>query len=97
MKSENTEGENRIVEAASDSNDGLGGLLVPVIPEPARIESMCYRFDHGHGLQRFGETPEQFERRKESNRTVMRQLYEEATGQGFFNPKWVDNGWIEPA
>ncbi len=67
--------------------------LVPVNPEPARIESMALRHDHSHGLPMpaFGpggafdlEDAEQFERRRESNRRTARQLYEEAIGEGFY-------------
>lgn len=69
-----------------------GYVMVPTVPEPARIESMCYRYDHSHGIERFNfnETPEAFERRREANRRQMRQLYEEATGGGFYNDKWTD-------
>ena len=61
-------------------------VRVPAKPEPERIESMCFRYDHSHGLKNWGETDEAFERRRESHRIIMRQLYEEATGQGFFRP-----------
>jgi len=63
-------------------------ILVPEIPEDERIESMCVRFDHGHGIKRCipaMETDEEFKNRQEYNRRTMRQLYEEATGQGFYN------------
>lgn len=68
-------------------------VQIPLEPEDACIESMCLRFDHGHGARKwspFGqgpggyETDDQFRSRQESNRRVMRQLYEEASGQGFF-------------
>lgn len=69
-----------------------GYLSVPAIPEPACLDSMCMRYDHGFGIKRLNtwvnpireETDEEFERRRESTRSTMRQLYEEATGQGFF-------------
>lgn len=64
-------------------------VLVPLHPEAERIESMCFRFDHGHGIERFGEDNEGFLKRQESNRVLMRQLYEEAMGQGFYPAnKW---------
>lgn len=78
--------ENNEAQAGSELSDRLGAITVPAKPEPERIESMCFRFDHGHGLRRWEETEEQFERRKEANRITMRQLYEEATGQGFYRP-----------
>lgn len=74
-------------------------IEVPEIPEPGRLESMCMRFDHGHGIKMLmasdtkdgivfrNETDEEFSRRQEENRSIMRQLYEEATGQGFFRPQ----------
>ena len=55
---------------------------------------MCLRYDHGFGLKRNiydkdlaayrEETDEEYQRRREAIRATMRQLYEEATGQGFF-------------
>ena len=73
-------------------------VMVPRVPEPERIESMCHRYDHGHGIQGMvlddelrQETDEEFHRRQESNRRRMRQLYEEATGQGFYNERTKDN------
>jgi hypothetical protein len=65
-------------------------LSVPRVPEPACIDSMCLRYDHGFSLKRWNigqgreESDEEFERRRDSIRSTMRQLYEEATGQGFF-------------
>lgn len=62
-------------------------IEVPEIPETERIESMCMRYDHAHGVAVMFETEDDFKRRQEYNRTTMRQLYEEATGQGFFKAK----------
>lgn len=67
-----------------------GYLSVPKKPEAECIESMCRRYDHSFGLKRYiyskqrEETDEEFECRREGTRRIMRQLYEEATGQGFF-------------
>jgi len=71
-----------------------GSLSVPANPEPECIDSMCLRYDHGFGLKRNiydkdlaayrEETDEEYQRRREAIRATMRQLYEEATGQGFF-------------
>lgn len=73
--------------------------LVPKQPEPERIESMCIRFDHAHGIAMPSlidkewrtETPEEHQQRQEANRRQMRQLYEEATGQGFYNERTHGN------
>jgi hypothetical protein len=59
-------------------------IEVPENPETERIESMCMRYDHAHGIPVMFETEDDWHRRQEYNRTTMRQLYEEATGQGFF-------------
>lgn len=67
-----------------------GYLSVPAEPEPECIDSMCLRYDHSFGLKKFSyranteETDEEFEFRRNAIRLQMRQLYEEATGQGFF-------------
>jgi len=70
-------------------------MIVPAIPEPKCIESMCLRYDHSHLMKKPSindslldewreETDEEFNNRQEATRRIMRQLYEEATGQGFF-------------
>ena len=62
-------------------------IMVPADPPAELIESMCMRYRHDHGIpQNFPEqeTDEQFRRRQEGTRTTMRQLYEEATGQGYY-------------
>lgn len=68
--------------------------MKPNLPQEADarlIESMCLRYDHAHGikvgsLQNRGgvETDEEFANRQESNRRLMRKLYEEVSGYGFF-------------
>lgn len=66
---------------------------LPKEPDARLIESMCMRYDHGHGLRgmvvRDGkfelETTEEHQRRQEANRRIMRQLYEEVSGYGFYN------------
>ncbi|QOI71866.1 hypothetical protein pEaSNUABM50_00384 [Erwinia phage pEa_SNUABM_50] len=65
---------------------------LPQEPNPNLIESMCMRFDHSHGIRSLRmkdgkydvETEEEFESRRVSNRRVMRQLYEEVSGYGFY-------------
>ncbi|AFC21830.1 hypothetical protein GAP32_378 [Cronobacter phage vB_CsaM_GAP32] len=65
---------------------------LPKTPDPRLIENMCLRFDHSHAMRvprlKDGtfeiETVEEFERRRDSNRRVMRQLYEEVSGNGFY-------------
>ena len=87
IKSESTE------SSQSASNELLSFVSVPLIPEAECIESMCLRYDHSFGFKKMlvetadpwrYETDEEFERRRDSIRNTMRQLYEEATGQGFF-------------
>ncbi len=68
-----------------------GFRVVPTTPEPERIESMALRFDHAHGIRMClitgeGETDDAYERRRNYNRTIARQLFEEGVGQGFFSP-----------
>lgn len=79
---------------ASEHSEQLDLMVVPGTPEPECIDSMCLRYDHGFGLKRHiyvnelggyrDETEEEFEQRRNATRATMRQLYEEATGQGFF-------------
>lgn len=65
---------------------------LPKEPDARLIESMCMRFDHSHGLRgmviRDGkfelETTEEHAHRQDYNRRVMRQLYEEVSGYGFY-------------
>ncbi|SOK58664.1 hypothetical protein [Yersinia phage fHe-Yen9-04] len=65
---------------------------LPQEPNPNLIESMCMRYDHSHGIRspRFNnntfeiETEEEFEQRQDSNRRMMRKLYEEVSGYGFY-------------
>jgi hypothetical protein len=73
---------------------------LPQTPPPALIESMCYRYDHAHGIEQYKsdgfkwrvETPEEFEMRQEGNRRIMRQLYEEVAGYGFYKPETDNEG-----
>lgn len=73
----------------------LGKIMKPNLPrepDPRLIESMCLRFDHSHAFRvprlkdgKFEiETEEEFEKRQDYNRRVMRQLYEEVSGYGFY-------------
>ena len=66
-----------------------GWKLVPINPPDACITSMAVRSDHGlaipgyydNGLQR---DPVGHNQRLEATKTEMRQLYEEAIGEGFY-------------
>lgn len=65
-----------------------GYRLVPEIPSDAHVESMCMRFDHSHMMKHsfpIEESDENFRMRQDFNRRVVRQIYEEATGQGFYH------------
>lgn len=65
-----------------------GYRLVPEIPSEAHVESMCMRFDHSHGMKHdfpLPESDENFRMQQDFNRRVVRQIYEEATGQGFYH------------
>lgn len=73
---------------------------LPKEPDPRLIESMCLRYDHSHAMRAprlqngsfIVETVEEFERRRDANRRVMRQLYEEVSGNGFYQyPKETMN------
>ncbi len=73
---------------------------LPKNPPAALIESMCFRYDHSHGIKQYCidvykwrlETDEEFEIRRESNRRIMRQLYEEVAGYGFYKPEDTNEG-----
>ncbi len=54
-------------------------------PDPALIDSMAMRYRHDFGL-----LPEN---ERESIRTTMRQLWEEATGRGFYRLSPEPSGW----
>lgn len=86
------------VERALERLASGSQLMVPATPEDERIESMCYRYDHAHGIRQPNwaksgmETDEEWRNRQEANRRVMRQLYEEAVGLGFFHAHWTPPG-----
>lgn len=63
-------------------------ITIPTTPPDDLIESMCVRFDHCHGHTAFGESEAAWRRRQAHNRRVMRQLYEEVSGEGFY--RWPD-------
>lgn len=66
-----------------------GWKLVPITPSETCISSMAVRYDHGLGIpgyydEGFQKDPCGHTRRLEATKTTMRQLYEEAIGEGFF-------------
>lgn len=73
-----------------------GMVLVPKEPSVGRLVSMAIRDDHGLGVAGYYDTlPIQFgpthAQRLESAIRCMRQLYEEATGQGFYTADKEDH------
>ena len=64
-------------------------VLVPREPTEAMLKSMAVRYDHGLGVPGYYDQPMfvglqlSHAQRFESTLRTMRQLYEEATGQGF--------------
>lgn len=79
-----------------------GFVLVPENPSEAHIESMCVRFDHSHNMKHswpLQESEEHFQARRRFNRSTVLQLYEEATGQGFYkltaSEQPVGPDWME--
>ena len=67
--------------------DPLAGP-VPATPSQGRLMSMAIRYDHALGMPGYydsiAQCPGEHARRVEGTLTWMRQLYEEATGQGFY-------------
>lgn len=68
-----------------------GWKLVPVKPTEAQLNSMAVRYDHGLGVpgyydsDLFGNaTGPSHQQRLDSTIRTMRQLYEEAIGEGFY-------------
>lgn len=65
---------------------------LPQQPDPRLIDSMCMRYDHSFAMRtprlKDGkwdiETEEEFKNRQDGIRRVMRQLYEEVSGYGFY-------------
>lgn len=83
-----------------DDTDELCVEHLPQIPPPALIESMCYRYDHSHGIKQYKvddfkwrvETDDEFELRQRFNRSLMQKLYEEVAGYGFYKPETDNEG-----
>lgn len=73
----------------------LGHTIVPLDPPDELLTAMAIRFDHGLGVPGYyddnpvtGEASEiTHQERMEMIKRQMRQLYEEATGQGFYTPQ----------
>lgn len=66
-----------------------GWVSVPIEPSDEHLTSMAIRYDHGLGMDGYYDTkPIQFgashAERMESTKRKMRQLYEEAIGEGFY-------------
>src|ERR1051326_2971018 len=65
---------------------------LPQQPDPRLIDSMCLRYDHSFAMRvprhKNGswdiETEEEFKNRQDATRRVMRQIYEEVSGFGFY-------------
>jgi len=65
-------------------------ILVPKIPPRSLLESMAMRYRHDFGFEADDTSPMPYgmtSAEKESLLRTMSQLYEEATGQGFFKFK----------
>lgn len=71
---------------------------LPQFPDPRLIDSMCIRYDHSFAMRtprlkdgKFEiESEEEFKNRQDGIRRIMRQLYEEVSGYGFYQyPKPV--------
>lgn len=67
---------------------------VPRVPSDGRLASMAIRDDHGLGVPGYYDQPllaglsyGTHQQHMESAMSRMRQLYEEATGQGFYRPE----------
>jgi len=66
-----------------------GFRIVPIKPSDGHLKSMAIRYDHGLGIDGYYDTkPIQFgashKQRLDSTISQMRQLYEEAIGEGFY-------------
>lgn len=75
--------------------------LLPKVPPPGLLMSMALRSDHGLGCpgyydqQPFKDSPKgNHARRLEATISVMRQLYEEVAGYGFYSPD-KEAGYVE--
>jgi len=69
-----------------------GVVVMPKEPTDECLHSMAVRYDHGLGMDGYYDnsifdkspTPNKHAQRLESTKRTMNQLYEEATGQGFY-------------
>ncbi len=85
--------------AEADKKDAIAAKLAllaqqpeAVGPSPGLLMSMALRYDHGLGMPGYYDTqPLQFgpshKQRLEGTLGVMRQLWEEVTGNGFYQPE----------
>ena len=87
------------MQAATAAAVPPGHVVVPVEPTIGRLMSMAIRDDHGLGVPGFydnlsftagGPYWPPHQQRIEAAIARMRQLYEEATGQGFYTPERED-------
>ena len=85
------------VDAASQINDAAAreNVAVPLEPPYELLVSMAIRYDHGLGCPGYYDSfPIQLgathKQRLDSTISVMRQLYEEVVGKGFYSPERAD-------
>lgn len=84
--------------ARDDDRKNILGL--PYTAPDALIESMCYRYDHAHGIKQYKvdgfkwreETDDEFAARQHFNRNLMHKLYQEVAGYGFYKPEDNNEG-----
>ena len=70
-------------------NDHLATVVVPRRPPMARLVSMATRYRHDFGLDKDPSSPLSAgltDKERQVILEMMRQIYEEATGQGFYQP-----------
>ena len=72
-----------------------GMVVVPATPTDECLQSMAVRYDHGLGIDGYYDQPlflkskyaATHAEKLEAAKSTMSQLYEEATGQGFYRPE----------
>lgn len=82
--------ERRIKELEAQKR---GQVSVPVEPPIELLRSMALRFDHALGVPGYYDQPmfvngPSHQQRYDSAITVMRQLYEEVVGEGFYSQRF---------
>lgn len=69
-------------------------MELPKEPPPGLLVSMALRFDHGLGCGGYYDAlygDGEHDKRMASTLGIMRQLYEEVSGQGFYSPEREDH------